>query len=313
MKFFSRRRLTQFFFALLANANGATFWQKGLYRGSLKGVCFPGLNCYSCPLALFACPLGSLQQALASFKALGWQAFSALSYVLGYFFLYGLLLGRIICGWVCPFGLLQELLFRIPSPKKVLPSFLKYFKYVALFLLVLFLPLFWVGATGYGKVWFCRLVCPAGTLEAGIFNLLLRPELRALVKGLFFLKLSFLGLIILLCVFYFRFFCVVLCPLGLIYGFFNRISLVKLNWRGEDCLNCGLCRKVCPLNLKIPEEINGCECIRCLNCLKACPTHGIGINLSLTPAGKFDLHTTFVKSEVCAKTEGHRTNSDRLK
>ncbi len=309
MKFSTKRKLAQLFFALFANANVAAFWQKALYRGGLKGFCFPGLNCYSCPLALFACPLGSLQQALASFRALKWQAVSALTYVIGIIMLYSLFLGRVVCGWVCPFGFFQELLFRLPTPKKVLPPFFKYFKYFLLFLLVLFLPTILIGPTGYGKVWFCRLVCPAGTLEAGLFNMALRPELHPLVKGLFYWKVAFLLLIVIFCIFYFRFFCVVLCPLGLIYGLFNRLGLFKLNWRAEDCLNCGVCRKVCPLGLKIPEEINGCECIRCLNCLKACPTHVIEINLSLEPAKKFDSKRAFVKSEVCAKMEEQQTNS----
>ncbi|NPA49607.1 MAG: 4Fe-4S binding protein [Thermodesulfobacteria bacterium] len=307
----SKRKFSQLFFALLANANLFALWKKALYRGGLKGVCFPGLNCYSCPLAPFACPLGSLQQALASLKALKWQALSALSYVVGTILLYSFLLGRVVCGWICPFGLFQELLFRIPSPKRVVPRALRYVKYVLLLFLVLLLPALLVGPTGYGKVWFCRLVCPAGTLEAGLFNLALRPELRSLVKTLFYWKVAFLGLVMGLCVVYFRFFCVVLCPLGLIYGFFNRVGFFKLFWRGEDCLDCGICRKICPLNLKIPEEINGCECIRCLNCLKACPTHVIEINLSLTPAGKFDSGETSVKSGLCERTEGHRTNSDR--
>ncbi len=307
----SKRKISQIFFTLLANANLAALWQKALYRGGLKGVCFPGLNCYSCPLAFFACPLGSLQQVLASLNVLKWQALGALSYIVGTFSLYGLLLGRVVCGWVCPFGFVQELLFRLPSPKKILPSYLKYVKYLLLIALVFFLPVFLVGPAGYGNVWYCKLVCPAGTLEAGLFNLALRPELRPLVKTLFYWKVLFLGLVILLCIFYFRFFCVVLCPLGLNYGFFNRVSLFKLRWQAEDCLDCGVCRKVCPLRLKIPEEINGCECIRCLNCLKACPTRVIEINLSLTPAERFDSPKAFVKSEVCAKTEGPPTNSAR--
>ncbi len=303
----SKRRLSQLFFALLANANFWALWEKALFRGWPKGLCFPGLNCYSCPLALFACPLGSLQQALAGLRLLGSQALYALVYVVGFLFLCGFWLGRLVCGWVCPFGLIQELFYRIPGPKGQLPKPTRYVKYVLLFLLVLFLPLWLKGPSGYGEVWFCRLVCPAGTLEAGLFNLALRPELRTLVHFFFYWKVLLLGVILVLCVFFFRFFCVVLCPLGAIYGLFNRFGFFRLSWRGKDCLDCGLCRQICPLHLKIPEEINGCECIRCLNCLKVCPPRVIELNFSLTPKGPIDSGQTSAKSGVCAKTGGPRT------
>ncbi len=270
-----KRRLVQLLFALLANAYPGPLGPGGLYRGPLKGICFPGLNCYSCPLAPFACPLGSLQQSLASLRALPLVALKGLIYVLGFFLLCGLLLGRLVCGWLCPFGLLQELLYKIPFFKSSLPRVLFRTKYLVLLLLVILLPLLLVDTLGYGKVWFCRLLCPAGTLEAGVFNLALRPELRALVRGLFFLKLGLLGLILFLCLVYFRFFCAVLCPLGAIYGLFNRLGFLKLLWQDDGCLRCGVCEKVCPMGLSIPQELNSPECIRCLHCLSACPNRVI--------------------------------------
>ncbi len=299
---FSKRSLSQLLFSLLANAHLPALLGRGLYRGWTKGLCFPGLNCYSCPLALFACPLGSLQQALASVRLLGAQALSALSYVLGLFFLYGFFLGRLVCGWVCPFGFFQEILYRLPGPKFSLPHPLRYVKFLLLVVLVFLLPVLITGPSGYGEVWFCRLVCPAGTLEAGLFNLALRPELRTLVKVLFYWKVLLLGLILLFSVCFFRFFCVVLCPLGALYGLFNRFSLFKLSWRGEDCLDCGVCREICPMKVQIPAEINGIECIRCLNCIKACPTRVIELNFSLTPKEAFDSLKASDKSGVCAKT-----------
>ncbi len=274
-----KRRLVQFLFALLANAYPGLFWGNPLYRGPLKGICFPGLNCYSCPLAPFACPLGSLQQSLASLRALPVMALKGLAYVLGFFLLFGFFLGRLVCGWVCPFGLLQELIHRVPFPKRRLPHALRKVKFLVLLFMVILLPLLLVDALGYGKVWFCRLLCPAGTLEAGVFNLFLRPELRSLVAGLFYFKLALLFLILLLCLVYLRFFCVVLCPLGALYGLFNRWGLFRLSLRDEECLRCGLCEKVCPMELRIPQEMNGTECIRCLHCLDVCPSKGIRFHL----------------------------------
>ena len=292
-----KRRFWQMLFVLLSNASPGFLWHGGLYRGWLKGLCFPGLNCYSCPAALFACPLGSLQQALAAVRVIPGVALKALAYVVGFLFLFGFLFGRVICGWFCPFGFLQELLFKIPTPKFSLPRTLRYTKFVILGLLVLFLPLVLVDNLGQGEVWFCRLLCPAGTLEAGVFNLLLRPELRSLVSLLFYWKLLLLFLLLGLSVVFFRFFCAVFCPLGAIYGFFNRLGLIKLRWETSSCLQCRLCEKVCPLGLKLPEELNSMECIRCLQCLKICPTKGIQIISSGQGSFKIDSPPNFTKSE----------------
>ena len=106
----TKRRLSQLYFALLFNANAKGFVQGNIYRGQSKALCVPGLNCYSCPGAIGACPLGSLQGAFSAGR-------STLFYVGGILLLYGVLLGRTVCGWLCPFGLIQELLHRIPTPK----------------------------------------------------------------------------------------------------------------------------------------------------------------------------------------------------
>ncbi len=297
---FGRRRFWQIVSTLLGNGYLGFLWQRGLYRGWLKGICFPGLNCYSCPAATMACPLGSLQQSLASLRLMPGPAFQAVAYVLGTLILFALILGRIICGWLCPFGLLQELLYRLPGvPKKIPPRRIRWIKYALLFLLVFFLPLALTDITGYGKAWFCRLFCPAGTLEAGIFNLLLRPELRSLVGLLFYFKVFILALIIFLCLIFFRFFCVVLCPLGAFYGLWQRISLIRLHWEAQNCFDCHVCEDVCPVGLKIPEELNSAECIRCLQCLKACPSGGIRLEGPLNFIRQVD------QPQRSAKKQGH--------
>ncbi len=279
-----RRWPWQVLATLLGNAYGGFLLRVGLYRGWTKGLCFPGLNCYSCPAATGACPLGSLQQALASLRLLPAQASAALVYVLGWLLFFGLLGGRFICGWLCPFGFFQELLYKIPlGPKKKAPHWPRPLKYFLLFSLVFLLPVAWVDITGYGKEWFCRLLCPAGTLEAGVLNLWLRPSLRSLVGTLFYLKLALALLIVLLCVIYLRLFCALFCPLGALYGLLQRFGIFRLHLAIEDCLSCGACTRVCPLDLKIPEELDGPECIRCLNCLKVCPTRGIRLEGPLSP------------------------------
>ena len=105
------RRLVQLYAALLYNANLKGFIDGHIYTGNLKAVCVPGFNCYSCPGAIASCPLGSLQNALNA------AGHTAPWYVLGILALFGVILGRTICGWICPLGLIQELLHRIPTPK----------------------------------------------------------------------------------------------------------------------------------------------------------------------------------------------------
>ncbi|MBQ2805941.1 MAG: 4Fe-4S binding protein, partial [Clostridia bacterium] len=84
----SKRKLIQLYAALLTNANIKGFVTGQIYKGPLKNVCSPGLNCYSCPGASGACPLGALQNALASSGA------RVPYYVFGIIILYGVLFGR---------------------------------------------------------------------------------------------------------------------------------------------------------------------------------------------------------------------------
>ena len=125
-----------------------------IYSGATKRFCVPGLNCYSCPGALFACPLGSLQAELASGEV------RLPLYTLGFLFAFGAVLGRFVCGWLCPFGLVQDLIYKIPAPKKLrrLPGDrgLVMLRYLLLALLCILLPLTVVNIVGQGSPWFCK-------------------------------------------------------------------------------------------------------------------------------------------------------------
>ena len=130
------RGLVQACAALLTNLHLPNFLTGTLYRGAGKTVCVPGLNCYSCPGAAGACPIGSFQAVVGSSK------FSFSYYITGILILLGVLLGRFICGFLCPFGWFQELLHKIPtkklSTKRLKP--LTYLKYVILVVMVFLLP-----------------------------------------------------------------------------------------------------------------------------------------------------------------------------
>ena len=106
-----RRRYIQLLAAVLMNAHITGFYEGKIYQGKLKAVCTPGLNCYSCPGAYLSCPLGSFQSALVANRN------KVPYYVLGMLLLFGALFGRFICGFLCPFGLIQELLYKLPVPK----------------------------------------------------------------------------------------------------------------------------------------------------------------------------------------------------
>ncbi len=267
------RLVVQALFALVTNGNLAGFVRGGIYQGPLKALCLPGLNCYSCPGALGACPMGALQAVLNS----GSSDFSF--YVAGFLLSVGIVAGRFVCGWLCPFGLVQDLLHRIPSPKLRRlrgERWLRYLRYAVLAVLVLALPTFVKGAGGMGTPWYCQWLCPSGTLMGSLPLLAANPPLRAAVGALFWWKLGLLAAILALSVFIFRPFCRWLCPLGAVYGLFNPLSLLRLRVNSEACIRCGKCQTSCGLDIPVYEKPNHPDCIRCGQCIKSCPTEAIG-------------------------------------
>ena len=265
----NRLRLTiQLIFTILTNGYTYGYLHGKIYQGNLKYTCVPGLNCYSCPGALASCPIGALQALLNR------QGYHIPFAALGFFFLFGSLLGRFVCGWLCPFGLAQDLLHRIPvfHKKKRLPlhHVLKYGKYLVLVLFVIFGSLFLF--RGFAKVpAFCKYICPSGTLFGALPLLAANGQLREQAGGLFLWKLAVLLFILILSVKVYRPFCQYLCPLGAIYGLFNRFSLVQIHWEEEKCVSCGACERACPVALSVREISRSPECIRCGRCVSACP------------------------------------------
>ena len=240
-----------------------------IYGGALKHFCVPSLNCYSCPLAMFACPIGALQAIAAGFT------YQISFYVIGILGAVGALVGRMACGWICPFGLFQEYLYKIPSPKFQIPRFLNYAKYVFLVVMVILLPALLVDDLGLGEPYFCKFVCPAGTIEAGIPLPIIEPQLRTQIGSLFMWKVSLLVFFLGWMVVSHRAFCRTTCPLGALYALFNKLSLYSMNWNATTCIKCDTCYKGCPMDLKMYEDANAGNCIRCLKCRDNCPTGSI--------------------------------------
>ena len=269
------RRWVQVGSTIAGNGYLKGFKTGDIYQGPLKKGCVPFLNCYSCPGALGACPIGAIQSVVAD--AEGKFDLNAIPYlVIGFLMLIGSLIGRAICGWACPFGFLQDHINKIPSKKFKGFNWLRYLKYVILIVFVFILPAFWLDEFGYSDgPAFCKYICPAGTLEGGIFLTLLKPNLRSMLGRLFVWKASILVSLLVLSVFFKRPFCRWLCPLGAFYGPFNKISLKQISINKEACVKCGKCSKVCPMDLNVPDEINSNDCIRCFDCKSECPVKAI--------------------------------------
>lgn len=269
------RHRVQALWALLSNSYLTGFAQGKIYQGKLKNLCLPGLNCYSCPGALGACPIGAMQAVIGSWN------FKFAFYVAGFLMFVGALTGRFVCGWLCPFGLLQDLLHKIPFPKKIETfrgdKLLRKLKYVIFAVFVLLLPMFLVDILGQGAPYFCKLICPAGTLEGGIPLTLLNQSLRGAIGWLYAWKMVILVVLLFLSVIIYRPFCKYICPLGAVYSVFNPISVLKYRIDREKCVNCGACARVCKMQVDPLQNANSSECIRCGQCKRVCPTGAISI------------------------------------
>jgi len=242
-----------------------------------RGLPCLALNCYACPLAATACPIGAIQNLLGGRQIP--------LFVLGVIGLSGAVGGRFACGWLCPFGWLQELLYGLPVPKwrvrprrrapwwalagvtaayvaggwgvhrvsgtatwplglyltggLVLYGLLGASRLFALLGLVVVMPLLLI------EPWFCKL-CPAGMLEGGVPQVLIDPALRGLIGPLYWLKLATLALFVAWMAITRRPFCRWICPLGTFWSAFNRWSAVRLHVDLETCIRCDRCQDVCP-------------------------------------------------------------------
>jgi len=290
------RKWVQLILGFLMNGYWAFPFTRTIYQGPLKVLCAPGLNCYSCPAATTYCPIGALQHLMADIRIaletgqyyLGWSVVGAIG-IMGAFF------GRLICGWACPFGFVQELLHKIPSRKFQVPRGLRYVKFGVLLFLVILLPMFVVDQFGAGEPWFCKYICPAGTLEAGIPLLFLQPNLRSTIGLLFFNKFVIMMIFVGWAVVASRPFCRTVCPLGAFYALFSNVKLVKLRLDKNRCTHCKACHKVCPMGVKFDESPDDTECITCLACMnKACKFDAISIEVGGIPIGLPSEHPDYV-------------------
>ena len=289
---------------LLTNIHLPNFIKGGIYQGKGKAVCVPGLNCYSCPGAAGACPIGSFQAVVGSSK------FRFSYYITGFLILLGVLLGRFICGFLCPFGWLQELLHKIPtkklSTKKLKP--LTYLKYAILLLAVVLLPAIVVNDLGMGDPFFCKYICPQGVLEGAIPLAAVNEGIRSALGPLFNRKLIILIVVVVLSVLFYRPFCKWICPLGAFYALMNKVSLLGIKVDEHKCVSCGKCARVCKMDVDVTKTPNHTECIRCGKCITSCPTDAIKFNYGFEMPKK--ITDGIEKPDNKKKTNNNRRTED---
>jgi len=225
----------------------------------LHNICGPVFHCYACPFSTFACPIG----VLAQFSALHIFPFVAVGLLIAV----GALFGSLICGWACPFGLLQDLAAKVPTPKFDLPKWTGYLRYAVLIVAVLAVPYFW----GEGHWLFICRVCPAGALEAAVPNMTGQAIAGQQIAWPNALKLTILGLFLIAIFFVRRPWCRILCPLGAILSLFNRVSAFFLRFNADKCTNCEQCHKLCEYGIEPEKSPNDLRCIRCLECTNCDP------------------------------------------
>ena len=235
--------------------------------GELKGFCLPVLSCHSCPLAWFACPIGVFVHYS------GYHAFPYIA--LGTVLLIGVLLGRLLCGWICPFGFLQDLLYKIPSPTFALPSWTRWTKYVVLLVMVFALPFALGEQTSFS---FCRF-CPASALQVTLPNMIGGGGLR--LSATMTAKLAVLVVVLLLAVCSSRSFCQLLCPIGALLAPLNWVSAWRVAPATQACISCHKCDKACPTSVEPSSRIlrgvppsRSADCVACHDCQGVCPVKG---------------------------------------
>lgn len=269
---------------------------------------FPFLNCQACEMATGACPIGKLQNLLYI------PVFPF--YLLGLLILFGLALGRSICGWICPFGLISDIFDRFGKHVIRIPRSWSGFRYWIL-AVVIFGGLVFPVAGITDRNFFCSTICASGkilgiapyylTTASDDFFPAFRWHEKFPVTGFTVYMQVGLTLTVLLAMFFVsgRFFCRVICPLGGFWGLFNNVSLTGIKHNDSACVSCGACESVCPMG--VSRNYSGfhdrTSCLNCGRCVSRCPVGARSFRFGIT---EMPVHVRRMDSMASANHAGFR-------
>jgi len=168
-----------------------------------------------------------------------------------------LIFGRVYCGWLCPFGAIQEFITKIKKNKLNPPSHLdrraKNIKFILL----------WIVAVG------ALLVRSPNVADFEPYTTLFT------LSGSLFMW-AFVILTIAISIWDKRFWCKYLCPTGAFLGIISSRSPLRVKSTGAHCEECNQCINICPTKAIYKDDkgdvkINPVECIQCNLCINKCP------------------------------------------
>lgn len=200
-----------------------------------------------------------------------------------------LLLGRLFCGWICPYGTLHQLIAWLASgknPKRRLaanryrPYFsTKYYILAAMAVTAVFgsLQIGWLDPIAMLSRSLTVAVWPAVDAVTGM--IFIRPYVFQFSWVVGFILFGLLAMNVLIP----RFFCRALCPLGATLGVLSRFSLWRIDRDKEKCTDCDLCRNFCEGASDPHLDLRKSECMVCMSCIEDCPEDALSFSFMPAP------------------------------
>ena len=240
-----------------------------------------GLRMASISIPLLSCPWNTEQMTesscyyLSHLNELFELPVKSILLFVGSTLLFTVLLGRAICGFLCPMGLIQDIMDKIRRTTRADGISANEKHYAALTpvkwaMVLVFLGLCFLGGN------FCNF-CPAVAVS---------PILAGMSTSLY--VSGFLMIFVLIGGFFKRRLFCNICPLGYLIGLFHKISLFRIRKDCTACTECGACYEACPMGIKTiytergRADVTEANCILCGECVRCCPEDK---TLSLTCAG----------------------------
>jgi polyferredoxin len=176
-----------------------------------------------------------------------------------------LFFGNFLCGWICPFGALQELMGNIGSKlfkkrykmPRAAQKYMQYTRYILFAILSIgVLDFILTPLNGYGTF-------------MGLFS---DQGMTVLATA----SAAIMGIYLLLALFFERPFCNYLCTEAAKYGIVSMTRIFSIKRDESSCVSCKKCDKVCPMNIQVSihDQVRNGQCINCMKCIDACPVEG---------------------------------------